>query len=49
MRLILGTMNYNYMVRLGLPLPPEVAIDDHITKIEKEIEEEDNSTSEGIY
>ena len=41
-------MHYNYLVRLGFPLPPETAIDDHITKMEKEVEEENNSIPEGI-
>ena len=47
MRLVLGTQSYNYLVRLGLPLPPQIAIDDHITKMEKEVEDETNVVNEG--
>ena len=47
MRLILGTDNYNYLVRLGFPLPPEEAIDSHITSMEAEIEKEESSIDEG--
>ena len=47
MRLILGTQHYNYLVRLGFPLPPEEAIDSHISSMEEEIEQEDSSNDEG--
>ena len=47
MRLVLGTQSYNYLVRLGLPLPPQITIDDHITKMEKEVEDETNVVNEG--
>ena len=47
MRLVLGTQSYNYLVRLGLPLPPQTAIDEHITKMEKEVEDETNVVNAG--
>ena len=47
MRLVLGTQSYNYLVRLGLPLPPQTAIDEHITKMGKEVEDETNIVNEG--
>ena len=47
MRLVLGTQSYNYLVRLGLPLPPQTAIDEHITKMEIEVEDETNVVNEG--
>ena len=49
MRLVLGTKHYNYLVRLGLPLPPQEAIDDYISKMETEIEEDNDSTTEGKH
>ena len=49
MRLVIGTNHYNYLVRLGFPLPTVNAIDCYITKIEKEIEEEISTTTEGEY
>ena len=47
MRLILGTKHYNYLVRLGLPLPPEEAIDSHITSMETEIGTDGSAIDEG--
>ena len=49
MRLVIGTQNYNYLVRLGFPLPPVIAIDDYISKIEDEIEDGINLTVQGEY
>ena len=47
MRLILGTKHYNYLVRLGFPLPPQEAIDSHIASMEKEIENGGSLIDEG--
>ena len=49
MRLIMGTKHYNYLVRLGLPFPPEEAIDTHIMSMESEIEKEGSCMEEGNY
>ena len=45
----MGTKHYNYLVRLGLPFPPEEAIDSHIMSMESEIEKECSSMDEGNY
>ena len=45
----MGTKHYNYLVRLGLPFPPEEAIDSHIVSMESEIEKECSSIDEGKY
>ena len=45
----MGTKHYNYLVRLGLPFPPEEAIDSYIMSMESEIEKECSSMDEGNY
>ena len=45
----MGTKHYNYLVRLGLPFPPEEAIDTHIMSMESEIEKEGSCMEEGNY